>query len=458
MKKVILPLITSLITPIKYAINPNYNIVYTFELTKTTIRLQSAIEYNYKNGNFNSLNTIGVNKNGNSINLIGINNSNYTQSQSFLLSTNQTRYIDINVNVKNINDNWKILINDQEQNTTINGNTISIKNIDTNKRTTNIANEIKLVNDKTDEIYQNYDTYELNQSKLKAINVNSNFTSYINDNYNYIKFTNDRFSINIHKNQKATIYYTDKYITLPILGTFLNNNEQYNILDFYILDKNNNVVNLLETITIDKIVSSAHRTNINDIYSGNCNNLNALFDNNTYADKYNYTYENNTIKINEGTPIGNASIIANDKEVNPFATSLFGINPLTKSYFGLNNRLYISQLVQSTLISSFTSQYVFWNYTQYMPIFSFQDTDTSQWNKTNTTTLNINLNNNYDIYLIAFPTNTNNDVSINVNDITTIIGAMDNLENIGLLPFTFGSIILIGVMLGFIMILIKILK
>lgn len=458
MKKVILPLITSLITPIKYAINPNYNIVYTFDLTKTTIRLQSAIEYTYKNGNFNSLNTIGVNKNGETINLIGINNSNYTQSQSFLLSTNQTRYIDININVKNINDNWKILINDQEQETTINGNTISIKNIDTNTRTTNIANEIKLVNDKTNEIYQNYDTYELNQSKLKAINVPANFSSYINENYNYIKFTNDRFSINIHKNQKATIYYTDKYITLPILGTFLNNNEQYNILDFYILDENNNVVNLLETITIDKIISSAHRTNINSIYSGNCNSLNALFDNNTYADKYNYTYENNTITINEGTPIGNASIIANDNEIDPFATSLFGINPLTKSYFGLNNRLYISQLVQSTLISSFTSQYVFWNYTQYMPIFSFQDTDTSQWNKTNTTTLNINLNNNYKIYLITFPTNTNNDISINVNDITTIIGAMDNLENIGLLPFTFGSIILIGVMLGFIMILIKILK
>lgn len=458
MKKLILPLITSLISPIKYAINPNYNIVYTFELTKTTIRLQSAIEYTYTSGNFNSLNTIGVNKNGESINLIGVNESNYTQSQSFLLSTNQTRYIDINVNVKNINDNWKILINDQEQKTTINGNTISIKNLDTNTRTTNIANEIKLVNDKTNEIYQNYNTYELNQSKLKAINVNANFSSYINNNYNYIKFTNDRFSINIHKNQKATIYYTDKYITLPILGTFLNNNEQYNILDFYILDENNNVVNLLETITIDKIISSAHRTNINDIYSGNCNSLNALFDNNTYADKYNYTYENNTITIKEGTPIGNASIIANDKEIDPFATSLFGINPLTKSYFGLNNRLYISQLVQSTLISSFTSQYVFWNYTQYMPIFSFQDTDTSKWNKTNTTTLNINLNNNYKIYLIAFPTDTNNDISVNVNDITTIIGAMDNLENIGLLPFTFGSIILIGVMLGFIMILIKILK
>lgn len=458
MKKVILPLITSLITPIKYAINPNYSIVYTFELTKTTIRLQNAIEYNYKSGNFDSLNTIGVNKNGETINLIGVNNSNYTQSQSFLLSRNQTRYIDINVNVKNINDNWKILINNQEQETTINGNTISIENLDTNTRTTNIANEIKLVNDKTNEIYQNYDTYELNQSKLKAINVNANFTSYINDNYNHIRFTNDRFSINIHKNQKATIYYTDKYITLPILGTFLNNNEQYNILDFYILDKNNNVINLLETITNDRIISSANRTNINDIYSGNCNSLNALFDNNTYADNYTYTYQNNTIKINEGTPIGNANIIANDKEIDPFATSLFGINPLTKSYFGLNNRLYISQVVQSTLISSFTSQYVFWNYTEYMPIFSFQDTDISQWNKTNTTKLNINLNNNYDIYLIAFPTNTNNDVSVNVNDITTIIGAMDNLENIGLLPFTFGSIILIGVMLGFIMILIKILK
>ena len=92
-----------------------------------------------------------------------------------------------------------------------------------------------------------------------------------------------------------------------------------------------------------------------------------------------------------------------------------------------------------------------------MPIFSFQNTDTSKRNKTNTTTLNINLNNNYKVYLIAFPANTNNDVSVNVNDITTIIGAMDNLENIGLLPFTFGSIILIGVMLGFIMILIKIL-
>lgn len=458
MKKIVLPLITSLITPIKYAINPNYNIVYTFELTKTTIRLQSAIEYTYKSGNFNSLNTIGINKNGNTINLIGVNESNYTQSQSFLLSTNQTRYIDINVNVKNINDHWKILINDQEQETTINGNTISIKNLDTNTWTTNIANEIKLVNDKTNEIYQNYDTYELNQSKLKAINVQANFSSYINDNYNYIKFANDRFSINIHKNQKATIYYTDKYITLPILGTFLNDNTQYNILDFYILDTNNNVVNLLNTITNDRIISSAYRTNINNIYSGNCNSLNALFDNNTYADNYTYTYQNNTIKINEGTPIGNASIIANDKEIEPFATSLFGINPLTKSYFGLNNRLYISQLVQSTLISSFTSQYVFWNYTQYMPIFSFQDADISKRNKRNTTTLNINLNNNYKIYLIAFPTNTNNDVSINVNDITTIIGAMDNLENIGLLPFTFGSIILIGVMLGFIMILIKILK
>lgn len=458
MKKLIVPLITNLILPINYTINPNYEIVYSFNLTKTTIRLQSALEYNYNNGNFNDLNNIGINKNGNTINIIGIDKDNYTQTQSYLLSTNSVRYIDININVKNINKEWKILINDQEQNTITSGNTISIKNIDLNTWTTDINNKIDIVSDNTNEIYKNYTTYELNQSKLKAIEVETNFSSYLNDNFNNIAFSNDRFSIKIQQNQKATIYYTDKYITLPILGTFLENKIQYNIIDFYIVNKENQIVNLLNIISNDKIYSSNRRSNVNDIVSGNCNSFNALYDGNNYADKYYYTYENNYIKINEGTPIGNASVIANDKEIDPYATSLFGINPLTKSYFGLNKRLYISQNVQSSLISSYVSQYEFWNYTEYVPIFSFQDADTSDWNKSNTTTLNINLNDNYKIFLITFKANTSNDISINLNNITTIIGAMDNLENIGLLPFTFGSIILIGVMLGFIMILIKILK
>lgn len=437
--------------------------IFAFSITKTTTSSDITYKIQSSYGSFSrDIEEITFsNLESNEI-LCTINDTNYNKQQT--IDGNQRMRVDV-IFYKGIDLNKITLtLNNENTNKTIDNSKNSVYSqlwpamIAENQETIfGIYKETTPEPEPPENQYKEYTTYELNQSKLKAINVPYKFSSHVNDNYNYIEFGNTNFTINIHKNQKATIYYTDKYINLPILGTFFNDNIQYNIVDFYILDTNNNIVNLLETITNNKIVSSARRTNINDIYSGNCNSLNALFDGNTYADNYTYTYKNNTIKINEGTPIGNASIIANDKQVNPYATSLFGINPLTKSYFGLNNRLYITQNVQSTLISNYTSQYVFWNYTEYMPIFSFSDTDTSKWNKTITTTLNINLN-NYDIYVIAFPTDTNNDVSLNVNDITTIIGAMDNLENIGLLPFTFGSIILIGLMLGFIMILIKILK
>ena len=456
----ITPLLMSSLIGINKA-NSKYSI-FAFSITKTTTSSAITYKINSSYGDFSrNIDKITFSNLENNQLLCTINDTNYNKQQT--IDGNQRMRVDIIFYENTDLNKITFTLNNENTNKTIDNNKNSVySQLWPSMLKENQENIFAIYEETTPEPeppenqYKEYTTYELNQSKLKAINVPYQFSSHKNDNYNYIEFENTNFTINIHKNQKATIYYTDKYITLPILGTFFNNNIQYNILDFYILD-NNNIINLLETITNNKIVSSARRTNINDIYSGNCNSLNALFDNNTYADNYTYTYENNTIKINEGTPIGNASIIANDKQVDPYATSLFGINPLTKSYFGLNNRLYITQNVQSSIISSFTSQYEFWNYTEYMPIFSFTDTDTSKWNKTITTTMNINLY-NYDIYLIAFPTDTNNDVSLNVNDITTIIGAMDNLENIGLLPFTFGSIILIGLMLGFIMILIKILK
>ena len=457
----ITPLLMSSLVSVNKA-NNSYSI-YAFSIIKKTTSSQITYTLNSSYGSFsNDINEITFKNSTNNELIYTINNTNYNKQK--VIDGNQRIRVDVIFNEGIDLNKITFTFNNDTTNYTIDNSKNSVywqlvpamvpENQETNFA---IYKETTPEPEPPENQFKEYNTYELNQSKLKAINIDYKFSSHKSENYNYIEFGNTNFTINIHKNQKATIYYTNKYITLPILGTFFNNNIQYNILDFYILDTNKNVINLLETITNNKIISSARRTNINDIYNGNCNSLNALFDNNTYADYYTYTYENNTIKINEGTPIGNASIIANDKQINPYATSLFGINPLTKSYFGLNNKLYITQNVQSSIISSFTSQYEFWNYTEYMPIYSFSDTDTSKWNKTITTTLNINLN-NYDIYLIAFPTDTNNDVSLNVNDITTIIGAMDNLENIGLLPFTFGSIILIGLMLGFIMILIKVLK
>ena len=308
--------------------------------------------------------------------------------------------------------------------------------------------------------YKDYTEYTIDQSKLITIRTNqNNFESYTSPRFNYIDINNQNLTLTIQKNQKAHINYSNKTISIPILGTTYYNNEQYNIIDFY-YTKNNNTINMFDIFNNDiyKYYGNVSGSPTSG-YHATLNNFQLFFSNTKPTkDIYNYTY-NNAIQIQIGDPIGNAILYNNSlkQNVEPFATSLFGVEPLTKSYFGLNEPNTISQNFTSGLNTN-TYVYTQTNYNKNIQLLSYINQDMSSWQQRQQFNYKFTLDTTYQINLIAFPTNTQNTQPIIINDITILLGAFDNLENIGVIPFTFGSLIFIGLLLGFIMILIKILK
>lgn len=313
--------------------------------------------------------------------------------------------------------------------------------------------------------YKNYTNFDINQSRLQVIRTGkSTFSSY-NDisRFNNIHINNDEITINFQNLQFTKLNYTDKNITIPILGTFLDNDTQLNIIDFYFTDNNNNVINLLNYISSsDMRFGSPTRKVAQSIYTYKNSSFN-YFNNSDIPYRLNYTKNSdNTIQITTNdvgiSSIGNATIVNNENNLdNAFITSIFGVDPITISYFGMPNKNIVNQLKSGGSISAIINQRIeLANYNKYLPIYTYNPS-IEQSKGELYIPLN-NLSNDININIIAFRNDINDDIKININDITTLFGVLDNLENLGLTPFTFGTIIFIGLTLGFIMVLIKILK
>ena len=313
--------------------------------------------------------------------------------------------------------------------------------------------------------YKDYSNFDINQSRLQVIRTNKNtFSSYSEiSRFNNINIDKDEITINFQNLQYAKLNYTDKNITIPILGTFINNDTQLNIIDFYFTDNNNNVINLLNYISsADMWYGSPTRTTTQSIYNYKNSSFN-YFNNSDIPYRLNYTKNSdNTIQITTNdvgiSSVGNATIVNNESNLDSaFITSLFGIDPITISYFGMPNKNIVNQLKSGGSISAIINQRVeLANYNKYLPIYTYNPSIEQSKGE-----LYIPLNNmpnNININVIAFRNDVNDDIKININDITTLFGVLDNLENLGISPFTFGTIIFIGLTLGFIMVLIKILK
>ena len=313
--------------------------------------------------------------------------------------------------------------------------------------------------------YKDYSNFDINQSRLQVIRTGKNSFSSYNDisRFNNIHIDSDEITINFQKDQYAKLNYTDKNITLPILGTFINNDTQLNVVDFYLTDNNSNVINLLNYISsTDMWYGSPTRNVSQSIYTYKNSSFN-YFNNSEIPYKLNYTKQSdNTIQITTNDvgngSVGNATIVNNEKNLDSaFITSLFGIDPLTISYFGMPNKNIVNQLKSGGSVSAIINQRVeMANYNKYLPMYTYNPSIEQSKGE-----LYIPLNkipSNVNINIIAFRNDVNDDIHININDITTLFGVLDNLENLGLTPFTFGTIIFIGLTLGFIMVLIKILK
>ena len=312
--------------------------------------------------------------------------------------------------------------------------------------------------------YKDFNTFNINQSRLQVIRTNKNNFSSYNDisRFNTINIDNEEININFEKYQYATLNYTNKNIIIPILGTFINNNTQYNIIDFYFTD-NNNVINLLNYISsTDMFFASPTREVNQSTYTYKNSTFNYFNNQANIPYKLNYTKtSNSTIQITTNDvgsgSVGNATITNNQNLEDAFISSLFGIDPITISYFGSPEINKINQLKSGGSVSSIIYQIVeLTNYNKYLPLYTFNPKVQQSWGELYIP-LN-NLSNNININIIAFRNDVNDDINININDITTLFGVLDNLENLGLTPFTFGTIIFIGLTLGFIMVLIKILK
>ena len=313
--------------------------------------------------------------------------------------------------------------------------------------------------------YKDYSNFDINQSRLQVIRTGKNSFSSYNDisRFNNIHIDSDEITINFQKDQYAKLNYTDKNITLPILGTFINNDTQLNVVDFYLTDNNSNVINLLNYISsTDMWYGSPTRNVSQSIYTYKNSSFN-YFNNSEIPYKLNYTKQSdNTIQITTNDvgngSVGNATIVNNENNLDSaFITSLFGIDPLTISYFGMPNKNIVNQLKSGGSVSAIINQRVeMANYNKYLPMYTYNPSIEQSKGE-----LYIPLNkipSNVNINIIAFRNDVNDDIHININDITTLFGVLDNLENLGLTPFTFGTIIFIGLTLGFIMVLIKILK
>ena len=314
--------------------------------------------------------------------------------------------------------------------------------------------------------YKNYSNYEIPQASLQTIRLNNTFSSYDDIlRFNKINITKNEIIINIIRtDQFAKITYTNKEIYLPILGTFIQNKTQYNIVDIY-LTNGQVLLNLLNrNSSVNKFfVSETRQVQQSKYIYKNCS-FN-YFNKTDKPNKLNYeSTENNTIQITTndvGTGnIGNATITNKDSNISYMQMySLFGINPTTTSYFGGQNPTRINQNKTGGSVSAMIGQIVeMTNYNEYLQMFTYRnDVDQTQGqlyiplsNMENVNDLHINL--------VAFKTSIGNNPELAINDITTLFGVLDNLETLGYFPFTFGTIIFIGVIFGFIMILVKILK
>ncbi len=313
--------------------------------------------------------------------------------------------------------------------------------------------------------YKDYSNFDINQSRLQVIRTGKNtFSSYSDiSRFNNIHINTEEIIINFQKEQYAKLNYTDKNITLPILGTFINNDTQLNVVDFYFTDNNSNVINLLNYISsTDMWYGSPTRNVSQSIYTYKNSSFN-YFNNSEIPYKLNYTKNSdNTIQITTNDvgsgSVGNATIVNNENNLDSaFITSIFGIDPLTISYFGMPNKNIVNQLKSGGSVSAIINQRVeLANYNKYLPIYTYNPS--IEQSKGELYIPLSNIPSDININIIAFRNDVNDDIHININDITTLFGVLDNLENLGLNPFTFGTIIFIGLTLGFIMVLIKILK
>ena len=402
---------------------------------------------------------------------------NYQEGIKFdIATTNDILYITFrfteNIDINNVNitsNNINIDITKSQENNEC-WFTLNMAELEPNTR----INYNVLVNNYTppetpeppEDPYKDYTNFDINQSRLQVIRTNKNsFSSYSDiTRFNTININSAEITINFQKEQYAKLNYTDKNITIPILGTFINNNTQYNIVDFYFTDNDSNVINLLNCISSpDMYYASPTRTQTQFVYtyknsSFNYFNYQAEI---PYKLDYNRT-SNSTIQITTndvGTGNNsNASIINNENNLDSaFITSMFGIDPLTISYFGMPNVNKVAQRKKGGSVSGQIYQNVeLANYNKYLPIYTYNPN--IEQSKGELYIPLSNLSNNFNINVIAFRNDVNDDIHININDITTLFGVLDNLENLGLEPFTFGTIIFIGLTLGFIMVLIKILK
>ena len=258
--------------------------------------------------------------------------------------------------------------------------------------------------------------------------------------------------------------YSNKYIYLPILGTFIQNNTQYNIVDLYFTN-GTTLINLLNKNAANKYFISQSRTQQQSNYIYKNSSFN---DNNQSSDKYVLEYET--------TDTNNIQIITNDVGMgsNGYATisnksenittiemySIFGINPKTTSYFGGENPTRISQFKTGGSVSAPIYQIVeMTNYNEYLQMYTYRNNIKQELGDIYIPLMGMSeYLNDLNINLVVFKTDSQYNPELAINDITTLFSTLDNLEGLGFFPFTFGTIIFIGVVIGFIMVLVKVLK
>lgn len=458
---------TILNAPLINKANTINNELFSFNIERITQRLQNYLEFSPTNTNYPSeILNISFTEKDNIINFYTITPENYTETNSVLVGgSNPISEFTLDIEFSQIQDITEIAVykNETKLVTNTKDNTISI-NFNTNSDfPLDVIQKISIITE--EEEYKSYDDYNINQSRLQTLRLQqSNFTTYQDNNrFNFTAINKNNIDFQINFTHTAEIEYTNKTIKLPILGTFRTNNIQYNLIDFYFTDTNNNVINLLNYITNYNTYFVSNTREVNQsTYTYQNASFNFLGYSNNATYKLEYQIENNEIQITTNdvgiSSMGNATITNKEENITSiFITSLFGINPLTNSYFGSNETTKINQLKTGGSVTAMIYQIVnFTNYTPYMQLLTYNDSLTQQHNA-----FSIPLSNfpsSYTLNLITFRQDTNDDIQISINDITTLFGTLDILENLGTLPFTLGTIITIGFILGFIMVLVKILK
>lgn len=443
-----------------------YTNVLSFNLTKIEMSRDAAIEYTYEKGELTYLSNVIIQGSNENYPKIEIKNSNFQQTQTIPCLDNDNLTITINT-IDNA-ENYTLKINNITQISTTTANKIVVNNINISNWTNNKDYLVQIIKKENEEVdpYKDYTNYNINQSKLTTIRLSDNTFNSYNDTsrFNTLAINTNSININYQNTQLTTLEYTNKSITIPILGTFLNNNIQYNIIDFYFTDNENNVINLLNYLSSSDMFFASNTRNTQQssyIY----NNANFNYFNNQADIPYRLNYNKTSTSTIEITTndvgmgnIGDATLSNNNDDLtNIFITSLFGINPLTTSYFGKANVNKVNQWKSGGSVSAPIYQIVeLKNYNEYLPIYTYDNSIPDS--KGNLTIPLNNLSANVNINLITFRADINDDINININDITTLFGTLDILENLGTLPFTLGTLVTIGLILGFIMVLVKILK